>query len=139
MSFIISTHQVVEQGLTPDMAMRACNNLEITSDKLSRALRDPILERAKTEAEMIREREEEKKDDDLEEGVASSKTPSSSKRRRVSAPARISATSATSASSSTTPTPSAAGRMRSASISISSLHNFSAPYLKNKTTHSRKR
>lgn len=138
---LYSTHQIAQQGLTPDMAIRACNNPEITGDKLSRALREPILRRAKMEVKMIREHEEEKKEE--EDGgadavaMAPSKTPSSSKRRRMSAPARVSTTSAASASS-TTPT----GRKRSASISILSKfdeHNLSAPYLKNKTTHFQKK
>ena len=41
--------QVVEQGLTPDMAMRACNNPAIRGDALSRAIAKIVAQHAKAE------------------------------------------------------------------------------------------
>ena len=47
--------QVAYQGLTPDMAIRACNNPKITSCALSRVLSDLVLSTAKNEIERIRQ------------------------------------------------------------------------------------
>ena len=41
--------QVVEQGLTPEMAIRACNNPRIRGDALSRAVAKHVSEHAKAE------------------------------------------------------------------------------------------
>ena len=82
--------QVVEQGLTPDMAIRACSNDKITSSILSRKISAAVDERAKKEVELIREQE--KKKTGGSSAVGTDVTPpaeedaslSSNKRRRTS-------------------------------------------------------
>ena len=55
--------QVVEHGLTPDMALRACSNASISNSALSRELARAISQRAEEEAKIIRMKQQEDDDD----------------------------------------------------------------------------
>ncbi|KAL7528487.1 hypothetical protein ACHAWF_002583, partial [Thalassiosira exigua] len=127
-SSIVAFSQVVEQGLTPDMALRACNNPEVTNFILSRALLGEILETAKEVANEARvrarkaAREVARESGDNGGGGASEGVGEnagggggSRKRRRIDAGASASAAAAVE--------------------QMSPSHSFSAPYLKGKPTH----
>ena len=130
--------QVVEQGLTPDMAIRACNNETITNSTLSREISKAVDERARKEVELIREKEKSSKTGSSSAVSSEESTPpgsessSSSKRRRTSKETAVSGGTPSSASSAT------AARKQKQPKRISPCLGgtpLTAPYLKGNPTH----
>ena len=69
--------QVVEQGLTPDMAIRACCNASITSSILSRELKKVISARAQVLVDDIRKADDNNTNEVTGEDVSAASTAAS--------------------------------------------------------------
>ena len=126
-----SRMQVVEQGLTPDMAIRACNNDNITSSILSRKISEAVDECAKKEVAQQKEKNDDDKDCvviDTKRPARTSTSSSSSKRRRISTDSAASTGTTSSVSSD------GAAKKKGTSPSIGNVF-LTAPYFKRAPTH----
>ena len=123
--------QVAYQGLTPDMAIRACNNPKITSSALSRVLSDLVLSTAKNEIERIRQQARAAEAAEQQEAVRSLLTLASNSPEGDDGNEGAAARTVSPALSSTSPSVNSPAKHVQTFLDV----RFHTPYLKGRATH----